>query len=218
MNKPSTASAFTLLEVLVVIFIFAVFAAMLRPAFSPPGKPSYNVLCLSNQKQLALGCIMYENDNHGQFPWQVRNPNGVVTEFVRDGHAASQFKATADYLKNFKIFICASDKKKTVATNSLMFTDSNLSYFVGFEAGTNQTVSILTGDRHLMSNGQSAPPGLFTHANGSAMNWSRELHGNIKLPYGNLSFADGHAQGVRGANLTSIFERQGLSTDLLAVP
>lgn len=217
MNKPTRTSAFTLLEVLVVIFIFAVLAAMLLPALAPR-KPAYNVFCLSNQKQLVWGFVMYENDNHGQFPWQVRDTNGLVTEFVRDGHAASQFRATADYLKNFNVFVCRTDKKRSPATNSAIMTDTNTSYFVAFGSGTNQATAILTGDRHLIGNGKPVPPGLFAYSNGFAMNWSRELHGSVKTPYGNLSFADGHAQGVRGADLTSIFERPGLATNLLAVP
>ena len=162
---------------------------------------------------------MYENDNHGQFPWQVRNTNGVVTEFVRDGHAASQFRAAADYyLKNFNAFVCGSDKKRNAVTNFATLTDANISYFAAFGLGTNQAAALLTGDRHLISHGRPVPSGLFTYSNGITMNWSRELHGNIKMPFGNLSFADGHAQGVRGADLTSIFERPGLATNLLAVP
>jgi prepilin-type processing-associated H-X9-DG protein len=219
MQKPSPASAFTLLEVLVVIFIAFVLFAMLQPSIyrKPPGL-NLNVRCLSNQKQIALGLIMYEDDHHGEFPWQGLNTNGAVSAFIRDGRAASQFKVLSNYLNYTQVFLCPSDHKRNTATNFAAMTDTTTSYFVGFGWGTNQTETILTGDRHLISNGRPVPPGLLTYSNGSVMNWSRELHANMKMSYGNLSFADGHAQGVGSAGLTSIFSREGLATNLLAVP
>ena len=219
MQKPSPASAFTLLEVLVVIFIAFVLFAMLQPSIyrKPPGL-NLNVRCLSNQKQIALGLIMYEDDHRGQFPWRGLNTNGVVGKFIRDGQAASQFKPLSNYLNYANVLICPSDHAKRMATNFAAMTDANASYFVNFDFETNLSTAILTGDRHLISNGRPVPPGLFTYSNGFAMNWSGELHGNVKMPYGNLSFADGHAQGVRGTDLTSIFERQGSPPNLLAIP
>lgn len=219
MQKPSPASAFTLLEVLVVIFIAFVVFAMLQPAiYRKPTGLNLNIRCLSNQKQIALGLIMYEVDHRGQFPWQGQNTNGVVAKFIRNGQAASQFKLLSNYPNDANVFVCPSDRTKRMATNFAAMTDANTSYFVSFDFGTNQATALLTGDRHLIGNGKPVPPGLFAYSNGFAMNWSHELHGKVKMPYGNLSFADGHAQGVRGTDLTSIFEQQGSAINILAIP
>jgi prepilin-type N-terminal cleavage/methylation domain-containing protein len=61
-------SAFTLIELLVVISIIAILAAMLVPAISLVRTAAQGSRCLSSQKQVALGCLGYANDNDGLLP------------------------------------------------------------------------------------------------------------------------------------------------------
>ena len=68
--KQSYSKGFTLIELLVVIAIIAILAGMLLPALAKAKGKALGANCLNNQKQMALGFVMFADDNKDSSPVQ----------------------------------------------------------------------------------------------------------------------------------------------------
>jgi len=102
------ASAFTLIELLVVIAIIAILAAILFPVFAQAREEARKTSCLSNTKQLALGCIMYVQDYDETL---VMGWNWTAPGELRDNGAVyrawtSWTLAIQPYIKNLQVLNC----------------------------------------------------------------------------------------------------------------
>jgi prepilin-type N-terminal cleavage/methylation domain-containing protein/prepilin-type processing-associated H-X9-DG protein len=69
----SEGAGFTLIELLVVIAIIAILAGMLLPSLARAKESGRAAFCKSNLRQLALGILMYSDENRDYLPW----PGGV---------------------------------------------------------------------------------------------------------------------------------------------
>ena len=65
---PFCARAFSLVELLVVVAILALLAALLLPALGQARETAKRTTCLSNLRQMAIAANAYTYDNNNQFP------------------------------------------------------------------------------------------------------------------------------------------------------
>ncbi|MBC8134900.1 MAG: DUF1559 domain-containing protein [Fibrella sp.] len=90
-------SAFTLIEILVVIVIIAILTAILFPIFAQAREKARRASCLSSMKQLGLGFIQYTqdyNEMYPQSPWgQFQGWAGQIYPYVK---STSVFKCPED--------------------------------------------------------------------------------------------------------------------------
>jgi prepilin-type processing-associated H-X9-DG protein len=214
----SEHNGFTLIELLVIVLIFIVFAAMI-PA--PPEKQrAFTAVCMNNQRQQALGFVMFIDDHAYTFPWQLSITNGGTLEMIPSGHACPHYAVLSNYVSaatRAQILVCPTDKAKYRATNYFApFSDENISYFLNVDSqATNHPVdTIIAGDRDLKLNGQDVGTGLLPTSRNLDIRWSGTLH-----PHGGvLAFADGHVRSTKIDGLNAVFARQLLATNRLVVP
>jgi prepilin-type N-terminal cleavage/methylation domain-containing protein len=74
-NNFKAAEGFTLVEMLVVIVVIAILAALLLPAISAAKSKAQRITCTNNLRQIALGIRIYSDDANDSAPTLERGQN-----------------------------------------------------------------------------------------------------------------------------------------------
>src|SRR5438093_5027892 len=102
--KNERKKGFTLVELLVVIAVIGILAALIFPAFARVKDTARTTQCASNLRQMGLAMTMYFADNHDHYP-----PITYWTQY-------NQYYSLSPYLsKAHLLFICPSAHGKTPA-------------------------------------------------------------------------------------------------------
>lgn len=120
-KRKSTRSGFTLIEILIVLVVVTLLAAILFAVFARVREKGRSGVCQSNLKQIALAFQQYVQENDGRYPQP-------VTTQVND-QKLYWVNCLSPYIKDRKVFFCPN----LVSSRNPVFQQTNTTYeFNGF--------------------------------------------------------------------------------------
>lgn len=212
--------ALTLFEVLFIVALLMILAAMLLPMLAASNRRSSRINCVNNLKQVGLAARIWEGDNNNKYPMAVSVTNGGALELISTGNVSGYFQVMSNELSTTKILICPMDTNHVFASNFVALKNSNISYFVSVEATESYPQMLLFGDDNLTTDGgrHAVKSGIFEITTNTEIAWTATRHINI----GNLSFADGSVAEESTIGLTNAvqynFGGTPMTTNHWAIP
>lgn len=127
-------SGFTLIEILVVIAIIAILAAILFPVFASAREKARQTTCSSNEKQIGLGILEYCQDFDETMPYEM-DSSGVAWSGIVENYISTRG------IQQVGIYVCPSAKDKEASCEKWGNSPYNAS---GVYTGCNGNGSTLT--------------------------------------------------------------------------
>ena len=183
------SSAFTLVEVLIVLAIIGVLAAILLPVFNRARDAARTTTCLNNLHQIGLALELYANDNNRYYPSALAPPVNCTWA-----------DSIAPYVKASASFICPSDLEHPYETGcpvgkdgGYIFDLPDSDHYTRLSQNriSNPAQLILVLDGNMIGNFTQAGPGA------GALTLDRLNNMGVGLRHKggtNAVFADGHTK------------------------
>ena len=102
---------FTLIELMVVIAIIVVLAALVLPVFATARHASKSSVCASNLRQLTKATCLYVQDYDESFPLAFYRASGELGACLR-----TVWGSLAPYLGDYRVVLCPADEQPTDLT------------------------------------------------------------------------------------------------------
>lgn len=212
-------SGFTLIELLVVIAIIAILAAILFPVFARAREKARQTSCLSNLKQIGLGCIMYAQDYDERLPGSYQK-DGQADDWPLHKWGAS----VVPYVKNSQIFVCPSDDAPgndngsgsvgpiSYAANRELLPPTRYDFNAAIGGITHPAETIMLFDawaanRYCAYDNATAGNGVGCNARPSGLRYGDNVNISRHNDGFNACLADGHAKWYKGGDADRNYAR-----------
>jgi prepilin-type N-terminal cleavage/methylation domain-containing protein len=208
MVRRTENAGFTLVELLTVIAIISVLAALLLPVFSSARGKAREITCNSNLRQIGLAIRMYAQDYDELYPWAVDATDKNTPE-IWNGFPAFQaeipfmpymHECLQPYIKSKQIFECASDFGYTIEDFTGVPLDAQPSSYKRFGTSYNYRTEIAF--RHAGEATFQRPAEVNVMMDGAG-----KWHGGVlfdKMRY-NVLHADGHTKNLTRSQLDALW-------------
>jgi hypothetical protein len=208
-------SAFTLLELLVIIPTVLGLVVLVYVLMPAAARRSRTEACRENQRQIGLAFKTWSLDAMAAFSTHTPLKSGGSADLIASGKVFVHFSILSNQLSTPKLLVCPADRAKKAASRfDSVFSDNNVSYFVGVDAEENNPGDFLSGDRNLAVGGVALRPGLFTLRTNAPLTWTDAIHHSC----GNMALTDGSVQLFDLVKLAAAVRTQKSDTNRLAIP
>ena len=219
--------AFTLVELLVVVAILSLLAALLAPTLRNAMDMSQRATCASQLRQLAVATRLYLTNNETAFPAHASGP--VMSYYAWAGKRGTEYTAQERFVNRyvtvlgkvnvddnegvFRVFRCPGDNGATAGRwpydrqPSLFDTFGN-SYF--YNSGANDNLGMGLHGKRLNEVSSPAAVILANDYAFDAFGWQAAVPGPVDVPFqhsywhhatelgwGNVAFVDAHIEYLR---------------------
>lgn len=198
--------AFTLVELLIVIAIIAVLAALLFPAAQSTMEKARRAKCASNLRQLGASFTTFAQENDGYMPWcriTIRADLDGPTPWL-DQQGNIRFAVTNLYAKGYVrelgLWVCASDRIDNVPPSPVSVAKSAVSfdptkhcsylYVVGYNV---MSSSERFSDAPVLTDESNEDEDGSLHANNMRPITANDNHG---ANYRVVLYLDGHVEAI----------------------
>ncbi len=203
---------FTRVELLVVIGVLALLAAMVFTALNAAKRKSARIGCVNCLKQTGIAYRLWAGDNGDKYPMQFALTNNETMKLMASGNAYVFWQTMSHAISTPFILHCPADTDTIAATNfATGFSDANISYFFSLDVFESYPQMILDGDDNLAVDGVRVKPGILNIWPNSSIAWTKERHRYA----GNIGLADGSVQQVtsKGLNTAVASSTSGVPTN-----
>jgi competence protein ComGC len=221
-------TAFTLVELVLVICVLALLFSMFPVSFAHSKQKAQRIYCLNNVKEIGTAYRLWAGDNGELPPYLQSVAKGGWKELLTNGNQGgigwTNYRIMQNELgQSPKIVVCPADDRRAANSFVTDFGNANDSYFIGVSEDSTNPDSIQGGDRNLGPANQTNLNYGFSPKDGKGndvavpitglVSWSLKLHSDGNTAgAGNILMGDGSGQQVTSGSLNAVWLRNARPT------